>query len=190
MKTVLTATFLVLAGAAPAWGEQAIVGLQTGFTVPVGDFGDGADPGYSLGIFLTGPVTGPVSWRVEVGWDRAGTADEVEAACIAIGFICENTTIKRFNFGAQYTFPEIWIDWFPYTYVMTGVYNPEFSQENLFGTDLSRSSVDWGLNFGGGLMFQWSDRIGFGFDLRWSGIFSQDNDRWYLVPSGFVAASF
>jgi hypothetical protein len=95
-----------------ALARDLVGGLGFGYTQPVRDlrFPFGADR--SVGGWLTGRITGPVSWRAELGYDRFRIGDDVLSLCAVTAARCESHMgVTRIGAGLQLgaTRPDAWL---------------------------------------------------------------------------------
>lgn len=78
LRGLVAATLLLAAVSATAQAQESPAsrfGLKAGISLPMGDFGDGADMGFHLGGHFGLPLSGALSLRIDGDYGRYGGAD-------------------------------------------------------------------------------------------------------------------
>jgi hypothetical protein len=115
-------------------------GGQVGISLPMGDFGDGANMGFGfLGNFFYG---------INANIDLTGSIGYISWGSDADGASFSNVPIVA---GARYYFQKS--QFTPYGVAEIGINNLSFSYESSFFGDYSVTSTEIGLGLGGGFLY-------------------------------------
>ena len=168
------------AGAADS-GRPFKLGGMLGATVPIGDFGDGANVGFHLGGLVEHkPNALPFALRGEITYNRNGLKE---------GYFGEqfenvdgNVSIINFVGNGVVPFGDPASTARPYAIGGVGVYRMHFSGE-FGGFDISDTQTKFGINVGGGFQFNLS-----GFDTfveaRFHSVFAEGSNA-NFIPLSF-----
>ena len=133
------------------------VGIEGGLAAPTGNLGDNVNSGYSVGGFVDlHPAPGPLSLRVEVGYDRFDYKDSYQTylAQAAGGSYSSNTHYLRGTANLVYRLPNM-SGIRPYLTGGVGIYNnSDGTSLQLAGTTTTYSSgstTKFGVNGGVGI---------------------------------------
>jgi len=146
-------------------GMKAVEG-RLGVAMPFGDFGDAYDPGFTVGGgFLMG-FHEKMAFEANVNYTPFG-GDLVDFAII------------DFSGGIRYFFMTEGIA--PYVGGGIGFYNQNVDIDNV------DSENDIGINYGGGLMYGFSETIALDFGLKLNTIFTEDEaTNYFSITAGFA----
>jgi opacity protein-like surface antigen len=173
------------AGAASS-GRPFKLGGALGATVPLGDFGDGADLGFHLGGLIEyKPSAIPVNLRGEITYHRNGLKsdyfsdeepifDDVDGSFSMLNFVGN----ALFPFGDPASTAR------PYAIGGLGLYRMKASAE-FGGVDISDTQTKFGINVGGGFTFNLSGFETF-VEARFHSVFTEvDNTNFIPLSFGF-----
>ena len=171
---------------AAASGRPFKLGGMLGATVPIGNFGDGANVGFHLGGLIEHkPNALPFTLRGEITYNRNGLKE---------GFFGDedpvfenvdgNVSILNFVGNAVFPFGDPASTARPYGIGGVGVYRLHFSGE-FGGFDVSDSQTKFGINVGGGFQFNLSGFETF-VEARFHSVFAEgDNANFIPLSFGF-----
>ena len=186
-RFVIGAGALLIAATAHAQGNSGTsgrpfkLGGALGATVPLGDYSDAADLGFNLGGLIEyKPQSVPVNLRGEITYHRNGLKD---GAFPAFPDVDGNASIFGFVANALVPFGDPASTARPYAIGGVGVYRVKLSGDLPGGNTLSRSETDFGLNIGGGFIFNLSGVETF-VEARYHSVFTEDSN------SNFIPLSF
>jgi opacity protein-like surface antigen len=149
------------------------------------DFTQDFDTGYSIGGWVTGPLSGMFGWRGEFGYDRMPADGDPVA-----GVIGGDYSIARFMGGIQVSPFETAGSGMPYVFFVIGGAHQGFKISDT-GQDIDfNSNTKFGLSFGGGYNWNLGDSWGVGTDLHVNAGFFEDDTRWWWTPSAQVFFGF
>lgn len=170
---VAAATLVVAVAAAPAAAQDAAgtramqLGVQGGISMPMGDFGDGADMGFIVaGTLGMRPAALPFGLRFDLGYQGWGGEGDVSFSSIhGMG-------------SATFTIPtESGIR--PYVLGGLGVYRMSVDLPAEFDEfDVEDSSTDLGIHFGGGIDIPLSGMSSY-VEARYTNVFG-DGDASFI----------
>ena len=167
-------------GTSPS-GRPFKLGGQLGASVPMGDFGDGADLGFHLGGLIEyKPASLPMSLRGELTYHRNGLKDDFFGS--DFGSIDGNFSQIDFVGNAVMPFGDAASTARPYVIGGLGLYRLKASAE-YEGIDISDTQTKFGLNFGAGLTFNLSGFETF-VETRFHSVFAEDSNM-NFIPLSF-----
>jgi opacity protein-like surface antigen len=189
-RFVIGASALLIAATAHAQGTAASassgrpfkLGGALGATVPLGDFGDGADLGFHLGGLIEyKPQTFPVNLRGEITYHRNGLKDDYFSGS---GFddIDGNFSMLNFIGNALFPFGDAASTARPYAMGGLGLYRLKASAE-FNGVDISDTQTKFGINVGGGFTFNLSGFETF-VEARFHSVFTEEKNT-NFIPLSF-----
>ena len=192
-RFVIGASALLIAATAHAQGTAASassgrpfkLGGALGATVPLGDFGDGADLGFHLGGLIEyKPQSVPVNLRGEITYHRNGLKSDYFSDDDPI-FNNIDGDFSMWNFVGNVLFPfgDAASTARPYAIAGLGLYYLKASAE-FGGVDISDSETKFGLNLGGGFTFNLSGFETF-VEARFHSVFADDNVNFIPLSFGF-----
>jgi len=185
-RFVIGASALLIAATAHAQGTSPSgrpfkLGGQLGASVPMGDFGDGADLGFHLGGLIEyKPASLPMSLRGELTYHRNGLKDDFFGS--DFGSIDGNFSQIDFVGNAVMPFGDAASTARPYVIGGLGLYRLKASAE-YEGIDISDTQTKVGLNFGAGLTFNLSGFETF-VETRFHSVFAEDSNM-NFIPLSF-----
>jgi opacity protein-like surface antigen len=185
-RFVIGASALLIAATAHAQGTSPSgrpfkLGGQLGASVPMGDFGDGADLGFHLGGLIEyKPASLPMSLRGELTYHRNGLKDDFFGS--DFGSIDGNFSQIDFVGNALMPFGDAASTARPYVIGGLGLYRLKASAE-YEGIDISDTQTKFGLNFGAGLTFNLSGFETF-VETRFHSVFAEDSNM-NFIPLSF-----
>ena len=185
-RFVIGASALLIAATAHAQGTSPSgrpfkLGGQLGASVPMGDFGDGADLGFHLGGLIEyKPASLPMSLRGELTYHRNGLKDDFFGS--DFGSIDGNFSQIDFVGNAVMPFGDAASTARPYVIGGLGLYRLKASAE-FEGVDISDTQTKFGLNFGAGLTFNLSGFETF-VETRFHSVFAEDSNM-NFIPLSF-----
>jgi len=185
-RFVIGASALLIAATAHAQGTSPSgrpfkLGGQLGASVPMGDFGDGADLGFHLGGLIEyKPASLPMSLRGELTYHRNGLKDDFFGS--DFGSIDGNFSQIDFVGNAVMPFGDAASTARPYVIGGLGLYRLKASAE-YEGIDVSDTQTKFGLNFGAGLTFNLSGFETF-VETRFHSVFAEDSNM-NFIPLSF-----
>ena len=185
-RFVIGASALLIAATAHAQGTNPSgrpfkLGGQLGASVPMGDFGDGADLGFHLGGLIEyKPASLPVSLRGELTYHRNGLKEDFFGS--DFGDIDGNFSQIDFVGNALVPFGDAASTARPYVIGGLGLYRLKASAE-FEGVDISDTQTKFGLNFGAGLTFNLSGFETF-VETRFHSVFAEDSNM-NFIPLSF-----
>ena len=137
---LLLLVLLFFATSANAQQGKMYVGGQVGISLPMGDFGDGANLGFGfLGNFYYG---------INQNIDLTGSVGYISWGTDADGASFSNVPIVV---GGRYYFQRS--NFTPYAVAELGINNRSFTLDSGFFGDFSATSTDFGLGIGGGFLY-------------------------------------
>ena len=188
-RFVIGASALLIAATAHAQGTSPSgrpfkLGGQLGASVPMGDFGDGADLGFHLGGLIEyKPASLPMSLRGELTYHRNGLKDDFFASEDPdFSGIDGNFSQIDFVGNAVMPFGDAASTARPYVIGGLGLYRLKASAE-YEGIDISDTQTKFGLNFGAGLTFNLSGFETF-VETRFHSVFAEDSNM-NFIPLSF-----
>ncbi len=151
------------------------VGIAAGLLVPVGSIGDGASTGWNLQGFVDWTSrTQPFGLRADVSYGSLSGKD----------FQAGSQTIKFSNLNLfSITGDGVWMihptpgsqsRTTPYLLAGVGLYHASQSG-NIAGADVDNGSTNFGINFGGGVLYKLTGFSAFG-EIRYHNVFSGASD--------------
>jgi opacity protein-like surface antigen len=181
--------FLIVAtaqaqGTSGTSGRPFKLGGALGATVPLGDFGDGADLGFHLGGLIEyKPATFPVNLRGEITYHRNGLKSDFFASDDPI-FDDVDGDFSMINFigNALIPFGDPASTARPYAIGGIGLYRLKASAE-FGGIDISDTQTKFGLNVGGGFTFNLSGFETF-VEARFHSVFTEESNT-NFIPLSF-----
>lgn len=185
-RFVIGASALLIAATAHAQGTNPSgrpfkLGGQLGASVPMGDFGDGADLGFHLGGLIEyKPASLPMSLRGELTYHRNGLKSDYFGS--DFGDIDGNFSQIDFVGNALMPFGDAASTARPYVIGGLGLYRLKASAE-FEGLDVSDTQTKFGLNFGAGLTFNLSGFETF-VETRFHSVFAEDSNL-NFIPLSF-----
>ena len=185
-RFVVGAGALLIAATAHAQGTNPSgrpfkLGGQMGASVPMGDFGDGADLGFHLGGLIEyKPASLPMSLRGELTYHRNGLKDDFFGS----DFGSIDGTFSQIDFvgNALMPFGDAASTARPYVIGGLGLYRLKASAE-YEGIDISDTQTKFGLNFGAGFTFNLSGFETF-VETRFHSVFAEDSNM-NFIPLSF-----
>lgn len=156
MKTrVVIAALLALtiAGRASAASNMSWLGVQAGGSIPTGDLGDVADPGFVVAGTFCYPVNEMWGIGADLGWHKWGKKNSIELSSI------------QYTANVRYMFPAGESKMHPYAKAGVGAYSTSVKDGD--------SSTDAGFNIGGGVNWMASDKMSWGLDAAYHYISSE-----------------
>ena len=187
----LLALLGTLSVSAPSAGAQQMtnsseypigVGIAAGLLVPVGSIGDGASTGWNLQGFVDWTSrTQPFGLRADVSYGSLSGKD----------FQAGGQTVKFSNLNLfSITGDGVWMihptpgsqsRTTPYILAGVGLYHASQSG-NVAGADVDNGSTNFGINFGGGVLYKLTGFSAFG-EIRYHNVFSgSDNGSAKYIP--------
>lgn len=130
------------------------IGGALGATIPMGDFSDYAELGWHLGgLFEYKQPSLPVSWRGELTYHRNGLKDGAFTEFPDVG---GHASVLDLTANALYPFGDAATKARPYAIAGLGVYHASRSGDLPSGASISKSDTNFGINIGGGFIFNLS----------------------------------
>ena len=163
-------------------GRPFKLGGALGATIPLGDFGDGADLGFHLGGLVEyKPQSVPVNLRGEITYHRNGLKDDFFDVP-GVGNI--DGTFSMINVVGNAILPlgDAAATARPYVMGGLGLYRMKASAE-FAGLDISDTQTKFGINVGGGFTFNLSGFETF-IEARFHSVFTEDNNT-NFIPISF-----
>ena len=163
-------------------GRPFKLGGALGATLPLGDFGDGADLGFHFGGLIEyKPAALPATLRGEITYHRNGLKegyfDDVPGVDVD-----GNASMINFLGNAVFPFGDPASTARPYAIGGLGIYRLKFSGE-VAGFDISESATKFGLNVGGGFSFNLSGFETF-IEARFHSVFTDESNT-NFIPISF-----
>jgi len=188
-RFVIGAGALMIAATAQAQGTSPSgrpfkLGGQLGASVPMGDFGDGADLGFHVGGLIEyKPASLPVSLRGELTYHRNGLKDDFFASEDP-DFSGIEGNFSQIDFVGNALLPlgDAASTARPYLIGGLGLYRLKASAE-FQDVDISDTQTKFGLNFGAGLTFNLSGFETF-VETRFHSVFA-DESNMNFIPLSF-----
>ena len=191
-RFVIGASALLIAAQAGAQGTSGAaasgrpfkLGGMLGATVPIGDFGDGANVGFHVGGLIDyKPNALPFSLRGEITYNRHGLNEGFFGDQYPVfGNVDGNVSILNFVGNAVIPFGDPASTARPYAIGGVGVYRMKFSGE--FGSvEISDTQTKFGLNVGGGFQFNLSGFETF-VEARFHSVFAEGSNA-NFIPLSF-----
>ena len=187
-RFVVGAGALLIAATAQAQattdGRPFKLGGALGATLPLGDFGDGADLGFHFGGLIEyKPAAFPVNLRGEITYHRLGLNEDFFAGEDPIfGDVDGNVSILSFIGNGLLPFGDPASTARPYAIGGLGLYRLKFSGD-IAGFDISETETKFGLNVGGGFTFNLSGFETF-VEARFHSVFTDDSNT-NFIPISF-----
>jgi hypothetical protein len=190
-RFVIGAGALLIAAQASAQGSNASsgrpfkLGGTLGATIPLGDFGDGADLGFHIGGLIDyKPQSVPVTLRGEIVYHRNGLKQGFFSDIPGAEDVNGNVSMISFVGNGVVPFGDAESTARPYVIGGLGVYRLKFSGD-VAGFDISSTDTKFGINLGGGFSFTLS-----GFDTfieaRFHSVFTEgSNTNFIPISFGF-----
>jgi hypothetical protein len=173
-SAVLGAVLMASVGAAPAVAQSgAKFSVGGGLTLPLGDFGDGANTGWhGLAAVSFQPTGSPVGIQVDGMFQRFGADEDVFGNDV-------NFQIIQGTANAVYRFQTSeGTKVHPYLIGGVGLYNSKPTGDGVIGDP--GSNTDFGINGGAGFDFQ-AGAVGLFVEGRFHNVFS-DPDNTNFIP--------
>jgi hypothetical protein len=165
-------------------GRPFKIGGALGATVPVGDFSDVAQLGWHLGGLIEYKQASlPLTWRGEITYHRSGLEDGAFTQFPNIG---GHASVLGFVANALFPFGDAASTARPYAIAGLGVYHASRSGDLSGGNTISNSETDFGINLGGGFIFNLSGFETF-VELRYHNAFTDFNEA---PNTSFIPISF
>jgi opacity protein-like surface antigen len=189
-RFVVGAGALLIAATAQAQGTSSAtsgrpfkIGGALGATIPIGDFSDVAELGWHLGGLIEyKPQSLPLTWRGEITYHRNGLED---GAFVGFPNAGGHASILGFVANALFPFGDAASTARPYAIAGLGLYHASRSGDLPGGNTISNSDTDFGLNLGGGFIFNLSGFETF-VELRYHTVFTEDNNTSFIpISFGF-----
>jgi opacity protein-like surface antigen len=189
-RFVIGAGALLIAATAHAQGTSGSsgrpfkLGGALGATVPLGDFGDGADLGFHVGGLIEyKPTSIPVNLRGEITYNRNGLKSDFFSDQDPI-FDNVDGDFSMVNFIGNLLFPfgDAASTARPYAIGGIGLYRMKASAE-FAGVDISDTQTKFGLNVGGGVTFNLSGFETF-VEARFHSVFTDESNT-NFIPLSF-----
>lgn len=189
-RFVIGAGALLIAATAHAQGTSGSsgrpfkLGGALGATVPLGDFGDGADLGFHVGGLIEyKPTSIPVNLRGEITYNRNGLKSDFFSDQDPI-FDNVDGDFSMVNFIGNLLFPfgDAASTARPYAIGGIGLYRMKASAE-FAGVDISDTQTKFGLNVGGGFTFNLSGFETF-VEARFHSVFTDESNT-NFIPLSF-----
>jgi opacity protein-like surface antigen len=187
-RFVIGAGALLIAATAQAQGTNPSgrpfkLGGQLGASVPLGDFGDGADLGFHVGGLIEyKPASFPVSLRGELTYHRNGLKDDFFASEDP-DFNGIDGNFSQIDFVGNGLLPlgDAASTARPYLIGGLGLYRLKASAE-FQDVDISDTQTKFGLNFGAGLTFNLSGFETF-VEARFHSVFTDESNTSFIPLS-------
>jgi len=186
-RFVIGAGALLIAATAQAQGTSGSsgrpfkLGGALGATIPLGDFGDGADLGFHLGGLIEyKPQAVPVNLRGEITYHRNALKDGFFSDP-AFGNVSGNFSMINFIGNAVIPFGDAASTARPYAIGGVGLYRMKASAK-FNGVDISDTQTKFGINVGGGFTFNLSGFETF-VEARFHSAFTKDKNTNFLPLS-------
>ena len=164
-------------------GRPVKIGGALGASIPLGDFGEGADIGWHIGglVEYTRPTL-PVGLRGEVTYHRFGLSDEFDLGEEVPFEVDGDASILSFIANVIVPFGMAESTARPYAIAGLGLYRLKVSAE-AFGVDFSNTESKFGLNIGGGFNFMLAGFETFA-EARFHSVFTEDSNT-NFIPISF-----
>ena len=185
-RFIVGAGALLIAATAQAQNADAgrpfKLGGALGATLPLGDFGDGADLGFHFGGLIEyKPAALPATLRGEITYHRNGLKegyfDDVPGVDVD-----GNSSMINFLGNAVFPFGDPASTARPYAIGGLGLYRLK-ATATFNGIDISDSETKFGLNVGGGVTFHLSGFETF-VEARFHSVFTEDSNT-NFIPISF-----
>jgi hypothetical protein len=152
---------------------QIYFGAGVGMAMPLGDFGDAASPGLSLGGRIDYMITPVISVGGHLTWNGFGGEDDPGAGIEDASF-----GITQIGAHARWWFPSAEM-WTPYVGAGLGFYGlrSEYTVEGI--GDVADTDWDLGLNLHGGALFPMGSNFALGGEAAFHNVMA-DEDAQYL----------
>lgn len=142
LRGLLAATALLAAVTTTA-EAQSRFGVTAGISSPMGDFGDAADLGFTVGAQYAMPLKDALGLRFNADWSRFGLPDGVDGSWSLLGAMANVTYDIKTESGFA-----------PYVLGGIGFYQYTLDIDGLGSAD--ESDLAW--NVGAGYNFKWGER--------------------------------
>jgi opacity protein-like surface antigen len=190
-RFVIGAGALLIAAQASAQGSNASsgrpfkLGGTLGATIPLGDFGDGADLGFHVGGLIDyKPQSTPVTLRGEIVYHRNGLKQGFFSDIPGAEDVNGNVSMISVLGNGVIPFGDAESTARPYLIGGLGVYRLKFSGD-VAGFDISSTSTKFGINLGGGFSFNLSGFETF-IEARFHSVFTEgSNTNFIPISFGF-----
>jgi opacity protein-like surface antigen len=165
-------------------GRPFKLGGMLGATVPIGDFGDGANVGFHAGGLIEyKPNALPFNLRGEITYNRNGLKEGFFGGDDPVfDNVDGNVSILNFVGNGVFPFGDPASTARPYAIGGVGVYRMKFSGE-FGGLDVSDTQTKFGINIGGGFQFNLSGFETF-VEARFHSVFAE-GDKANFIPLTF-----
>lgn len=161
-------------------GRPFKLGGALGATLPLGDFGDGADLGFHFGGLIEyKPAALPATLRGEINYHRLGMK---EGVFDEVGEVDGNWSMINFIGNALFPFGDPASTARPYAIAGLGIYRLKASGD-IAGFDISDTQTKFGLNVGGGFTFNLSGFETF-IEARYHSVFTDESNA-NFIPISF-----
>src|SRR5687768_9860722 len=188
-RCVIGAGALLIASTVSAQGTSGSsrpfkLGGAFGASVPLGDFGDGADLGFHVGGLVEyKPASMPASLRGELSYTRNGLKNDFFSDEDPVfGDVDGNVSMINVIGNALFPFGDPASTARPFAIGGLGVYRMKFTGE-FGGFDISDTQTKFGLNVGGGFTFNLSGFETF-VEARFHSVFTETSNT-NFVPLSF-----
>lgn len=188
-RFVVGAGALLIAATVQAQGTSSTttrpfkIGGALGASIPLGDFGDGADLGFHLGGLIEyKPQALPLDLRGEITYNRFGLKEGSFGEDPALGDVDGNASILNFLGNVVFPFGDVEAPGRPYVIGGLGVYRLKVSGE-FAGFDISDTATKFGINVGAGYSFNLSGFDAF-VEARFHSIFTEESNT-TMLPLSF-----
>jgi hypothetical protein len=186
-RFVIGACVLLGAAAGHAQGTSGAsvrpfkIGGALGATIPVGDFSDAAKLGWHLGGLIEYKQASlPLTWRGEITYHRNGLDDGAFPQFPNVG---GHASVLGFVANALFPFGDAASTARPYAIGGLGVYRRSLSGDLSGGNTINNSDTAFGINLGGGFIFNLSGFETF-VELRYHTAFTEDSNT-NFIPISF-----
>ncbi|MCX5801768.1 MAG: porin family protein [Candidatus Eisenbacteria bacterium] len=181
-----TAAFAQMETTSSAW----VLGLNVGYGLPMGDFGDAYDGGLTAGASVGYMFTGKYGLEVGMEWSKFAANDDLVAVLEAL---------SGEDVEANFQFMPVMVDFvanFPMSSSVTpylkgglGMYF-ETAEITIADDTESDSESDFGFNIGGGVKFPISATALIDFGARFHNVMTEDNSTQYFTIGAGVDFMF
>lgn len=189
-RFVIGAGALLIAATAQAQGTSGSssgrpfkIGGALGATIPLGDFGDGADLGFHLGGLIEyKPQSVPVNLRGEITYHRNGLKEGFFSGIPGAENVDGHVSMINFLGNVVIPFGDAAATARPYAIGGLGIYRLKFSGD-VAGFDVSDTETKFGINVGGGFTFNLSGFETF-VEARFHSVFTDESNT-NFIPISF-----
>jgi len=171
-KAVVLSMGLLVLGVGAAHASSNWIGVNGGFGIPTGDYGDAASTGWNLGVTGTHMVNDQWGVGGDLGYHAWSGSDDINAAAVLLYGPGSEFSWSAFQATAHavMAFPTKGTVT-PYATMGLGLYNVGAKLESPSG-DADDSQSKFGFNFGGGMTFAGNG------NMRWG-----MNGAFHFVPA-------